>query len=134
MCYSTDLTEEQWKVIEPVFAKAIGKYGGRSTQCRHKMTNAVFYITKTGCQWRLLPNDFPKWKTVYSFYRRMKIKGVWEQINDLLVRKSRVSMGRRETPTYGLIDSQSVKTTGKGECRGVDGGKKNQRPQKTYCD
>ena len=87
----------------------------------------MIYIIKTGCQWRLLPKDYPPYKTVYSFYKRAKDKGIWEKIMDGLVEKSRLKMGRKAQPSYSLIDSQSVKTTGNAMDRGIDGGKKNQR-------
>jgi putative transposase len=127
MRYNTDLTDEQWAIIEPVFLAKIGKYGNRAKWERRELMNAVLYLVKTDCQWRMLPNDFPPYKTVYSFFRRMRLDGVWEQINDLLVQKVRISAGRAAKPTYALIDSQSVKTTGAALERGIDGGKKDKR-------
>ena len=84
----------------------------------------MLYLTKTGCQWRQLPNDFSPWPAVESFYRRMKKKGIWEAIMQDLVKKSRSQMGKDPAPTYSLIDSQSVKATNKAFERGIDGGKK----------
>ena len=89
----------------------------------------MFYVIKTGCQWRFLPKEYPPWKTVYSFYKRAKDKGIWEKMMEDLVEKSRVKMGSNADPSYSLIDSQSVKTTDKAEERGIDGGKKNKRSQ-----
>jgi putative transposase len=86
--------------------------------------NAVLYLVKTGCQWRLLPNDFPPYGAVWSFYRRAVKSGKWEKAMDLLVQKVRKNAGRKPSPTYVLIDSQSVKTTSASEERGIDGGKK----------
>jgi len=133
MGYQSDLTNEQWAVIEPVFKAYLGKYGNRALHEKRDLVNGVLYVTKTGCQWRMLPNDFPPYSTVFDFFRRMKIKGVWEQINDLLVRKTREKAGRSPNPTYALIDSQSVKTTSASSERGIDGGKKNQGAKATHC-
>ena len=91
---------------------------------KRSLINAVFYINKTGCQWRMLPNDFPPHDTVWSFFRRAKINGLWEAMNDLLVEKTREKANREKSPTYALIDSQSVKTTTSNEERGFDCGKK----------
>ena len=85
MRYDTDLTDNQWEIIEPVFLANVGNYGNRAKWDRRELLNAVLYLVKTGCQWRMLPKDFPPYKTVYSFFRRMRLDGVWEQINDLLV-------------------------------------------------
>jgi putative transposase len=124
MKYPTDLTDKQWELIEPIFKAYLGKYGNRAKWGKRVLVNAVLYVTKTGCQWRMLPNDFPPCWTVYDFFRRMKIKGIWEQVNALLVRKTREKAGKSPHPSYGLIDSQSAKTTGASEERGIDGGKK----------
>ena len=81
-------------------------------------------MTKTGCQWRQLPREFPPWQTVYSFFRRAKSRGVWEKVLQSLVQKSRLQMGRKAQPTYGVMDRQRVKTTSGCESRGFDGEKK----------
>ena len=81
-------------------------------------------MVKTGCQWRLLPNDFPPHEAVWSFYRRAVKSGKWEKAMDMMVKKVRTDAGRKPTPTYGLIDSQSAKTTSASVDRGFDGGKK----------
>ena len=94
----------------------------------------MFYLVKTGCQWRFIPKEYPPWKTVYSFYKRAKDRRVWEKIMYDLVETSRIQMGRNPNPSYGIIDSQSVKTTGAAENRGIDGGKKNKRPQASHSD
>lgn len=75
--------------------------------------NAIFYLNRTGCQWRMLPKDFPKWKTVYDYFRNWKLDGTWKRINDELRGKLRLAAGRKEEPSAGVIDSQSVKTTEK---------------------
>jgi transposase len=132
MAYGSDLTDGQWDLISKYFDT--GKYGKSRKYSQRVLVNAVFYVIKTGCQWRFLPKDFPHYSTVHSFYWRAKQKGVWELIMRELVEKSRVFQGRNIHPSYGLIDSQSVKTTGKAEHRGIDGGKKDQGSQTTYCD
>ena len=123
MLYPSDLTDRQWSLIESHFNT--GNYGRSRKHEKRALVNAVFYIIKTGCQWRFLPKEYPPWKTVYSFYMRAKTKGIWEKMMNDLVEKSRIRAGRNPNPSYGLIDSQSVKTTGKAEDRGIDGGKKN---------
>lgn len=123
MGYSTDLTDKQWSIIEPVFTSNKGQH--LSKYSKRELINAVLYLVKTGCQWRLLPNDFPPHEAVWSFYRRAVKSGKWEKTMDLLVRKTREDAGRKPAPTYGLIDSQSAKTTSASDDRGFDGGKKN---------
>jgi len=125
MGYSTDLTDAQWEFIEPIFKGAVGNYGNRTVWSKRVLMNAVLYLNKTGCQWELLPNDFPPYTTVSSFYHRAIANGIWVQINKALVELERLSRERTPEPTYGLIDSQSVKTIGASEERGIDGGKKN---------
>jgi len=126
MGYITDLTDKQWSMIEPIFKSNKGQH--LVEHSKRDLINAVLYLVKTGCQWRLLPNDFPPHDTVWSFYRRAVKSGKWEKVMDALVKKTRVDAGREPTPTYGLIDSQSAKTTLACEDRGYDGGKKSQRP------
>jgi len=124
MGYPTDLTDKQWEIIEPRFAEYTGNYTHTEDWPKRVLVNAVLYLTKTGCQWRMLPNDFPPHQTVYSFFRRARMKGLWQLLMDDLVVLSRLSAGREPSPTYGLIDSQSAKTTSASEERGIDGGKK----------
>ena len=117
--YPSDLSNEEWKIIEHLFP-----YGNQSGWHKRSLINAVYYINKTGCQWRMLPKDYPPHDTVWSFFRRAKINGTWEHMNDLLVTMTRVKAGRKSSPTYAIIDSQSVKTTSASIERGIDGGKK----------
>jgi len=125
MRYETDLTDEQWAIIEKYFET--GKYGNRKKWSKRELVNGVLYLIKTGCQWRMLPKDFPPYSTVHTFYRRCRLNGIWEKIMRDLVERSRIKEGRNPEPSYSLIDSQSVKTTSASEERGIDGGKKNQR-------
>ena len=122
MRYQTDLSDKEWEAIEHFFQ--YGKYGNRSIHSKRELVNAVRYLVKTGCQWRMLPNDFPPWPTVHSFYWRCKKNKTWERINQELVRLSRVKSERKPEPSYSIIDSQSAKTTSVSEERGIDGGKK----------
>ena len=125
MGYSTDLTDKQWSMIEPIFKSNKGQH--LVEHSKRDLVNAVLYLVKTGCQWRLHPNDFPPHDTVWSFYRRAIKSGKWERAMDILVKKIREDAGRKPVPTYGLIDSQSAKTTLASDDRGYDGGKKSQR-------
>ena len=88
------------------------------------MVEAVLYVVHTGCQWRMLPHDYPPYTAVWSFYRRARLNGTWNQMLRHLVKITRKNAGRNENPSYALIDSQSVKSVGRGEKRGYDGGKK----------
>ena len=119
MRYPTNLTYKQWRIISFFF-----KPGNRSKYDKRVLVNAVLYLVKTGCQWRMLPNDFPPYQTVHSFFRRARLKGVWKNVLFVLTAAARGHAGKKLNPTYCLIDSQSAKTTSAAEERGIDGGKK----------
>ena len=121
--YPSDLTDEEWEIINSFFPQ-----GNRSEHHKRSLVNAVFYIEKTGCQWRQLPHDYPPYSTVWTFYRRAREDGMWEALMDDLVKKTREKAGRNASPSYGIIDSQSVKTVAASEERGIDGGKKGEGP------
>jgi putative transposase len=122
MAYKTDLTDAQWDLIKDYFApESMG--APRKYEIRN-VFNALIYMLRTGCQWRLLPNDFPPYKTVqYYFYRWIKT-GVIQKMQQHLHGDLRELLGRNRKPSLGMIDSQSVKTVQKGADIGLDGGKK----------
>jgi putative transposase len=124
MGYPTDLTDKQWAIIKPRLEEMTGNYGHSKKNDYREYINAINYVCKTGCQWDMLPNDFPNRNTVKSFFQRLRKKGIWEVICADIVAIARAAVGREEVPTYSLIDSRSVKTTGAAEERGIDGGKK----------
>jgi putative transposase len=120
--YDTDLTDEQFALVEPFLPKA--KRTGRPAANLREVLNAIFYLLRSGCQWRLLPHDFPPWSTVHTWYRRWRRDGTWERLHEALRRQVRVAAGRHPSPRSSAADSQSVKTTPQGGDRGFDNGKK----------
>lgn len=111
--YPSDLTDEQWLLIEMHIPPE--KPGGRHREVdMREVVNGILYLNRTGCAWRLLPHDLPPWGTVHYYYRRFRIDGIWQNIHDRLREQVRLAAGKESTPSAAVIDSQSVKTTEKG--------------------
>ncbi len=110
--YPTDLTDEQWRAISRLIPPA--KPGGRPRSVNvREVLNALFYVARTGCAWRMLPKDYPPKDTVYYYFKTFRQDGTWERIHDLVRKRVRLKHGKFQQPSAGIIDSQSVKTTEK---------------------
>ena len=121
--YETDLTDDEWAIVGPLLPKSEGSGKAQQIELR-RIVNAILYITRTGCQWRLLPKDFPKWQSVYYHFAKWRDDHTWERMNDDLAKMVRVKAGRDPNPSMLLVDSQSVKSTESTGTRAFDGGKR----------
>lgn len=109
--YPSDLSDAQWSVVAPVLRGVLGHSGHVP---RREILNAIFYVLRTGCQWRYLPQSYPNWKTVYSCFRRWSLSGAWDEVVAALRVEVRYAQGRKALPRAAVMDTQSVKTTEKG--------------------
>lgn len=118
MGYPSDLKDTEWRMISRLLPAC--KPGGRprATDLR-AVVNAIFYILRSGCAWRMLPRDFPPYSTVYMYFKRWRDDGTLDRIHDKLRDRVRIREGRKRSPSAAIIDSQSVKTTEKGALVGT---------------
>src|SRR4051812_32747149 len=120
--YPRLLTDRQWHCIRDLIPAA--KPGGRPRKlCMRQVVTAIFYVLVTGCQWRLLPREFPAWQSVYHYFRAWRKDGTWRRLHDTLRARLREKLKRHKHPTAGALDSQSVKSTSVAGVRGYDAGK-----------
>ena len=111
--YPTDLTDAEWAILAPLIPGP--KPGGRPREHdMREILNAIFYLLRAGCPWRMLPHEFSPWSTVHWYFRTWRRSGLWEEINAALRDQVRLRSGRSSTPTAAIVDSQSARTTEKG--------------------
>jgi len=121
--YMSDVSDKEWEIIKDFFKKRDNR-GATPTHDRRGVVNGIFYVIKTGCQWRMMPKEFAPWETIYSCYQDWNSNGVWEEVLYEINKLHRKKVDKNETPSYAIIDSQSTKTTLASEQCGYDGGKK----------
>jgi putative transposase len=116
--YPSDMTDDEWAILEPLIPAA--KPGGRHRSANmREVVNGIFYVLRGGIPWRFLPKEFPPWKTVYHYFRLWRLDGTWEMLNPKLRERVRSQSGREATPSAGVMDSQSAKTTERGDPVGM---------------
>ena len=121
--YSSSLNDSQWELIKDEFT-APKRRGRPPKYSKRHIVDAILYVTRTGCQWRDLPKDFPHWNSCFQYFNKWSAEGLWLKIHTKLVEEIRVKAGKKTAPTAAIIDSQSVKTAMQKGIRGYDAGKK----------
>ena len=124
-CYPSQVTDAMWAVIEPLLPARDPRRGGRPRVYGNRpVLDAIFYVLRSGCQWRMIPHDLVPWWTAYRWYRRRAADGTWDLVHDGLRALARVAAGKDPSPSAAVLDAQSVKSSEGGQARGVDMGKK----------
>ena len=121
--YETSLSDVGWEVVSPIFS-SVSSRGRPPVYELRLIVDAILYIVKNGCTWRCLPHDFPPWKTVYYYFRKWSLSGLWRLLNSALVSISRLCSGKEDSPSLVSVDSQSQSAEPGVEERGLDGGKR----------
>jgi len=136
--YPTDVSDEQWDILQCLLPKPKWRRGGlgRKPLELRRVLNGIFYVNKTGCQWRMMPKDWGNGHTIYGYFRRGRREGVWTRLMDTLRHWERQGQGRLPEPSAGCAESQSIKTATQGQDVGFDGKRQqeSQRPQTPYFD
>lgn len=120
--YPTDLKKSQWELLSPYLVKPLpekARRGRPAKQDFRREVDAILYVVKTGCQWRMLPNEFPPWQSVYGYFRRWRTDGSWDRVMHALRERARCQAGRDMEPTVAIVDSRSAKTASKGGSAGL---------------
>lgn len=117
--YPSDLSDQEWEDIKIYFEVDYTKGGRPLKHTKKRILEAILYVLRTGCQWRYLPNDFPPWKTVYTYFKKWKDTHLFEKLHHGLRKSLRILLGKKAEPSAAIIDSQSVKTVERGGSKGM---------------